>query len=75
MLVGHGRELVREKDDCLGAGIDSWTLFSQPHPLVRFLSDGQEVQVTGRSYHAQDHEGVPHESIRCASIEEVREFH
>jgi hypothetical protein len=21
-------------------GIDSWNLFSQPHPLVRFLSDG-----------------------------------
>ena len=33
-----------------------------------------EVQVTGRSYHAQDHEGIPHESIRSASIEEVREL-
>ena len=31
MLVGHGCELV--------VGLDSWTLFSQPHPLVRFLSD------------------------------------
>ena len=72
MLVGHGRELVREKDDCRGIGIGSWALFSQPHPLVRFLPDGLmclherlvkllalEVQVTGRSYHAQDHEGVP----------------
>jgi len=36
MLVGHGRELIREK----GVGIDSWTLFSQPHPLIRFLPDG-----------------------------------
>ena len=33
-----------------------------------------EVQVTGRSYHAQDHEGIPHESIRSASIEEVRKL-
>ncbi len=29
--------------------------------LVQFLA--LEVQVTGRSYHVQDHEGVPHESI------------
>ena len=36
MLCGHGRE----KGDRLVAGIDSWNLFSQPHPLVRFLSDG-----------------------------------
>jgi len=34
-----------------------------------------EVQITGRGYHAQDHEGVPHKSIRRASIEEVRELH
>jgi hypothetical protein len=40
--------------------------------LVQLLA--LEVQVTGRSYHAQDHEGVPHESIRRASIEEVREL-
>ena len=40
--------------------------------LVQLLA--LEVQVTGRSYHAQDHEGVPHESIRSASIEEVREL-
>jgi len=33
------------------------------------------VQVTGRDYHAQDHEGIPHQSIRRASIEEVRELH
>ena len=32
------------------------------------------MQVPGRSYHAQDHEGVPHESIRSTSIEEVREL-
>ena len=32
------------------------------------------MQVTGRSYHAQDHEGVPHKSIRSTSIEEVREL-
>ena len=38
--------------------------------LVQLLA--LEVQVTGRSYHAQDHGGVPHESIRSASIEEVR---
>ncbi len=50
----------------------SWTLFAQPHPLNRVLSEDPmclhervvqllvlEVQVTGRSYHAQDHEGVP----------------
>ena len=82
-LCGHGRE----KGDRLVAGIDSWNLSSQPHPLVRFLSDGHmclperlmqllalEVQVTGRGYHAQDHEGVPHKRIRRASIEEVREL-
>ena len=40
--------------------------------LVQLLA--LEVQVPGRSYHAQDHEGVPHESIRRASIEEVREL-
>ena len=87
MLVGHGCELVREKDDSLSVGLDIWTFFAQPHPLVRILSEGPmclherlvqllalEVQVTGRSYHAQDHEGVPHESIRSASIEEVREL-
>jgi len=34
-----------------------------------------DVQVTGRSYHAQDQKGVPHESIRRTSIEEVRELH
>ena len=28
--------------------------------LVQLLA----LEVTGRSYHAQDHEGVPHESIR-----------
>ncbi len=63
------------------------TLFAQPHPLFRVLSKclmclherlvqllALEVQVTDRSYHAQDHEGVPHESIRRASIEEVREL-
>ena len=33
-----------------------------------------DVQVTGRGYHAQDHEGIPHKSIRRASIEEVREL-
>jgi len=33
------------------------------------------VQVTGRGYHAQDHEGAPHESLRRASIEEVRKLH
>jgi len=32
------------------------------------------VQATGRGYHAQDHEGVPHKSIRRASIEEVCEL-
>ena len=82
-LCGHDRE----KGDCLVAGIDSWNLSSQPHPLVRFLSDAHmrlpeclmqllalEVQVTGRGYHAQDHEGVPHKSIRRASIEEVNEL-
>ena len=87
MLVGHGRELVREKDDSLSVDLDSWTFFAQPHPLVRVLSEGPvclherlvqllalEVQITGRSYHAQDHEGVPHESIRSAFIEEVREL-
>ena len=86
MLVGHGRELVREKDDSLSGGLDSWTFFTQPHPLVRVISEGPvclherlvqlalEVQVPGRSYHAQDHEGIPHESIRSASIEEVREL-
>jgi hypothetical protein len=41
--------------------------------LVQLLA--LELQVTGRSYHAQDHEGVQHESIRRASIEEVRELH
>ena len=84
MLVGHGCELVRET---LSVGLDSWTFFAQPHPLLRIISEGPvclheslvqllalEVQVTGRSYHAQDHEGVPHESIRSASIEEVREL-
>ncbi len=33
-----------------------------------------EMQVTGRGYHAQDHEDVPHKSIQRASIEEVREL-
>jgi hypothetical protein len=40
--------------------------------LVQLLA--LEVQVTGRSNHAQDHESVPHESIRRASIEEFREL-
>ena len=77
MLVGHGCELVRET---LSVGLDSWTFFAQPHPLLRIISEGPvclherlvqllalEVQVTGRSYHAQDHEGVPHESIRTSA--------
>ena len=29
MLVGHGRELVREKNDSLSVGLDSWTFFAQ----------------------------------------------
>jgi hypothetical protein len=37
---GIAGQHLQEKDDCLVAGIDSWNLFSQPHPLVRFLSDG-----------------------------------
>ena len=65
----------------------SWTLFAQPHPLARVLSENPmclherlvqflalEVQVACRSHHAQDHEGVPHKSIRRSSIEEVREL-
>jgi len=61
MLVGHGRELV---------------LFSLPHPLVRVLFDDLVyLQVTGRGYYAQDHESVPHKSIRRAPIEEIRELH
>ena len=43
-----------------------------PERLMQLLA--LEVQVTGRGYHAQDHEGVPHKSIRRASIEEVREL-
>ncbi len=34
MLVGQGRELVREGRELVR------NLFSQPHPLVHFLSDG-----------------------------------
>ena len=68
MLEGHGRELVREP------GIDSWTLSSQVNLLLHSVSDGLmgrherlvqllalEVKVTGRGYHAQDHEGFPYE--------------
>ena len=29
MLVGQGRELVREKNDPLSVGLDSWTFFAQ----------------------------------------------
>jgi hypothetical protein len=41
--------------------------------LVQLLA--LEVKITGRRYHAHDHEGVPYEGIRRASIEEVRELH
>ncbi len=39
MLVGHGRELVREVYDSSSVGLVSWTLFAQPHPLVRVLTE------------------------------------
>ena len=71
MLVGHGRE----KGDSLVASIDSWNPSDGQMRLLERLMQllALEVQVTGRGYHAQDHEGVPHKSIRRASIEEVRE--
>ena len=35
---------------------------------------GFEMEVARRGYHAKDHEGVPHEGIRRASVDEVREL-
>jgi hypothetical protein len=80
--------LVREEGDLLVVGTGSWYRSSHLDLLLHFEADGLmriherlvqllalEVQVTGRGYHAQDHEGIAHESIRSASIEEVRELH
>ena len=33
-----------------------------------------EMEVSRRGYHAEDHEGVPQEGIRRASVDEVREL-
>jgi hypothetical protein len=74
MLGGHGSELVGEDGDWLGAGIGSWGLSSQVDLLFHSVSDSLmgrherlvqllalKVNVTGRCYHVQDPEGVPHE--------------
>ena len=43
-----------------------------PERLMQLLA--LEMQVTGRGNHAQDHEGVPHKSMRRASIEAISEL-
>ena len=40
--------------------------------VVKLL--GLEMKVARRGYHAKDHEGVPHEGIRRASVDDIREF-
>ena len=49
------------------------SLMGRHERLVQLLA--LEVKATGRGYHAQDHEGVPYEGNRRASIEEVRELY
>jgi hypothetical protein len=66
-------ELIHEDGDWLGAGVGSWGLSSLVDLLLHSVADGLmgrherfvqllalEVKVTGRGYHAQDHEGVPY---------------
>ena len=40
--------------------------------VVKLL--GFEMEVSCRGYHAKDHERIPHEGIRCVSVDEVREL-